>query len=107
MSSIASKLILKENQLSETQTFDEVYEIVKRIKVTGFGELSSYDAAIRISTYLGFKPTDVYLHAGTLIGAKYLEDKGLIPEESLLETKSYELLHLNTVKQLLIPAWSF
>jgi hypothetical protein len=87
LSSMASKLILKENQLSETQTFDEVYEIVKKIKVSGFGELSSYDAAIRISTYLGFKPTDVYLHAGTLIGAKYLEDKGLIPEESLLETK--------------------
>tara|TARA_R110000737_G_scaffold254346_1_gene263718 strand:- start:1897 stop:2565 length:669 start_codon:yes stop_codon:yes gene_type:complete len=87
LSSMASKLISKENELIEAQSFEEVYELVKSIKVTGFGELSNYDAAVRISSYLDFKPTDIYLHAGTRIGAKHLEDKGLLPEGSLLETK--------------------
>ncbi|MPY25067.1 hypothetical protein [Shewanella sp. YLB-07] len=87
LSSMAYKLISQEKKLKEAKAFVDVYEIVKTIKVPGFGELSNYDAAIRISSFLGFKPTDIYLHAGTRTGAQYLEDKGLLPEDSLLETK--------------------
>ena len=80
LSSMAAKLTLKEKELSEALSFDEVYEIVKLCKITGFGELSIYDAAVRISAYLGFKPNQVFLHAGTRLGAKGLEVKGLLGE---------------------------
>lgn len=87
LSTMASKLLSRETELATAKSFEEVYELVESIKVTGFGELSNYDTAVRISTYLGFKPTSIYLHAGTRIGAKHLEDKGLLPENSLLEAK--------------------
>jgi hypothetical protein len=80
LSTMAVKIALKEKELSEALSFDEVYEIVKLCKVTGFGELSIYDTAVRISAYLGFKPNRVFLHAGTRIGAKSLEKKGLLGE---------------------------
>ncbi|KAA1162765.1 hypothetical protein EU508_05340 [Pseudoalteromonas fuliginea] len=82
-----SELIHKGGELREAQSFEDVYEIVKNIKVNGFGELSNYDTAIRISSYLGFKPKDIYLHAGTKVGAEYLENKGLLPKDSRLEAK--------------------
>lgn len=85
LSSMASKLTLKENELKKSQSFDEVYQIVSNIQVPGFGELSNYDAAIRISSYLGFKPDNVYLHAGTRTGAQFLEERGLLPAGSSLE----------------------
>lgn len=80
LSSMAANLTFKEQKLRGAKSFDEVYEIVKECKVAGFGELSIYDAAVRISAYLGFKPTQVFLHAGTRTGAKYLEEKGLLGE---------------------------
>ncbi|MEZ9044692.1 hypothetical protein BCV35_007740 [Vibrio cyclitrophicus] len=85
LSSMAVKLTFKTTQLEAAESFDDVYRIVKSAKVSGFGELSIYDAAIRISAFLGFKPTKVFLHAGTRIGAEYLENKGLLPEDSSLE----------------------
>ncbi|MDH5916633.1 MULTISPECIES: hypothetical protein [Vibrio] len=85
LSSMAVKLRSKSSQLKKAKSFDDVYSIVKATKVSGFGELSIYDAAVRISAYLGFKPTKVFLHAGTRIGASYLEDKELLPEDSSLE----------------------
>lgn len=81
LSSMAVTLTFKEKELNEAKLFHEVYEIVKSCKVAGFGELSIYDAAVRISAYLGFKPTQVFLHAGTRIGAKHLEGKGLLGED--------------------------
>ncbi|EPB6722123.1 hypothetical protein ACRRHK_003205 [Vibrio fluvialis] len=78
---MAVNLAVKEQSLSEAKSFDEVYEIVESCRVAGFGELSIYDAAVRISAYLGFKPTQVFLHAGTRIGARYLEEKGLLDED--------------------------
>lgn len=80
LSRMAIALTFKEQKLSEAKSFDDVYKIVKSCKVTGFSKLSIYDAVVRISAYLGFKPTQVFLHAGTRIGAKYLEEKGLLGE---------------------------
>ncbi|WP_318472974.1 hypothetical protein [Photobacterium leiognathi] len=85
LSTMAIKLTFKANQLEAAVSFDDVYKIVKSSKVARFGELSIYDAAVRISAYLGFKPDKVFLHAGTQKGAEYLEDKGLLAEDSSQE----------------------
>jgi hypothetical protein len=85
LSSMASKLLPLDKELESTRSFDEVYEIIKDAKVQGFGELSIYDAAVRISAYLGFAPNLVYLHAGAREGAKYLEEKGLLPVDASMK----------------------
>lgn len=87
LSSMAAKLSERIQQIEATNSFDDVYEIVKSSKVNGFGELSIYDAAVRISTYLGFEPALVYLHAGTREGVKHLEYKGILLDGSSLEEK--------------------
>lgn len=80
LTDMASKLVLKEDEISNAKCFDDVMKIIRNTKVIGFGDLSIYDASVRISAYLGLVPDKVYLHAGTKEGAKYLEDKKLLPE---------------------------
>lgn len=88
---MASKLSSQSANLEAARSFEDVYKIVKSSKTVGFGELSIYDAAIRISSYLGFKPMSVFLHAGTRIGVKHLEFKGILPvDSSLKETLQIE-----------------
>jgi len=85
LTDMAVKLVLQEKKLKNTKSFEDVYQIVKSAKVPGFGELSIYDSAVRISAYLGFTPSSVYLHAGTSKGAKSLEEKGLLSDGSSLK----------------------
>ncbi len=81
--------IYKENNYSETDlnTFDEIYnKFVSsiRCKVKGFGELAHYDISLRIAKYQNAKYpncgnlTEVYLHRGTLDGAKAVFNAGHI-----------------------------
>ncbi|MCU1791620.1 hypothetical protein [Pectobacterium polaris] len=79
---MADKLAKKNNHLKLANSFDDVYKTVKSSKVRGFGELSIYDTAVRISTYLRFKPEQVFLHAGAREGVNYLEMKGILPTGS-------------------------
>ena len=79
LNNMKSKLLFKEKELQSASSFEEVYNIIKSVKVAYFGELSIYDAAVRISSYLGIVPDKVYLHAGARDGAKHLESKGLLP----------------------------
>jgi hypothetical protein len=71
-------LLVKEKLLNEyyaiqiAKDFDTLYDIVKSARVTGYGELAIYDAALRLGAFLNIFPTEVYLHAGTTIGAKKL-----------------------------------
>lgn len=85
LSSMAVRLTFKETQLESTKSFDEVFEIVRSTKISRFGDLSIYDASLRISAYLGFEPDKVFLHAGTRAGAKFLKEKGLLPANTSLE----------------------
>ncbi|KHS84426.1 hypothetical protein [Pectobacterium carotovorum] len=82
---MAARLAQKNKQFKSANSFDDVYGIVKASKISGFGELSIYDAAVRISAYLGFKPALVFLHAGAREGAKNLEVKGVLPRDSSLK----------------------
>ncbi len=54
--------------------FEQLFELVKRkiVTIKGIGELTLYDTTLRIGAFLELFPSDVYLHAGTRVGAKAL-----------------------------------
>lgn len=59
------------NSLATTKNFHALYDLVKNINQKGFGLLATYDFAIRYGFNKGLIPEkEVYLHAGTLDGAK-------------------------------------
>lgn len=64
------RLEKKKAELAAARTFPELYAIVEGIGVPGYGLLATYDFAIRYGFSNGVVPEDVYLHAGTLEGAK-------------------------------------
>jgi hypothetical protein len=70
MNIVKQKLLLRKHDIESCHTFDEVISIVKAEAIKGFGELAIYDTALRISAHLDIYPDKVYLHAGTLKGAK-------------------------------------
>jgi len=75
---VRDNLIKRMNDILKARSFDEIYQIVTDCKVKGFGELSIYDTALRISSHLNIEPDKVYLHAGSRKGAELLEQKGYI-----------------------------
>ncbi len=67
--------ILKKLSYEGIQDFDSLHRYLtdNLISVRGVGKLYIYDATLRIGNHLGFEPDLIYLHAGTLEGAKNLE----------------------------------
>lgn len=86
-----------ENNLSSSKDFGELYNRVKKIDVPGYGLLAAYDFAIRYGFSRGLIPEYVYLHAGTLAGAKsVLPGRKLHPGDVLpAETFPQPLRKLN------------
>lgn len=71
---VASVLKKIESELKKSKDFEALYDEVKKIKVWGFGPLAKYDFSLRYGYKHGLKPEKyVYLHAGTLEGAKELK----------------------------------
>lgn len=66
------ELLLVYKRISKAKTFDALYKIVDSLDVYGLGKLTRYDIAQRIGAFLELTPDRVYLHAGTMIGAKKL-----------------------------------
>jgi len=60
--------------LGRATTFEELHDLVEaEIKpLKGIGDLTVYDVAHRIGAFLKLEPGIVYLHAGTLAGARAL-----------------------------------
>jgi hypothetical protein len=60
--------------LARCGSFHELHEILREAigPVHGVGRLMIYDTALRIGAKLGLEPDRVYLHAGTLDGARNL-----------------------------------
>jgi len=64
--------------LPQIQECDDFNKLIKLIEeniennITSFGELSTYDTALRLGAQLGIEPESVYLHAGTRKGANAL-----------------------------------
>lgn len=79
---VRDNLIKRTNDILKSRSFDELFQIVSECKLKGFGELSIYDTALRIGSYLNIEPDKVYLHAGSRKGAELLEQKGYIKEGS-------------------------
>ena len=75
---VRNNLLKETDNLQSATTFDELITIVSNAKEKGFGVLGIYDTAVRIGAYLGLEPTKVFLHAGTKIGMKLLEQKNYI-----------------------------
>lgn len=75
-----NRLLRSIKQLQSVSTFEELHQAVESIisDIKGIGNLTAYDTALRIGANLGLEPDRVYLHAGTLDGAKRL---GIVSSE--------------------------
>jgi len=86
--------------LEDSKTFLQFHTRVKETigHIKGIGELTIYDMALRIGTYLSLEPEHIYLHAGVRAGAKalglnyrlYTLEKGRLPR-GFHALKSYEI----------------
>ncbi len=81
----AEKLINLENELANAPTFDEIYTIIKNTSQAGINEVTVFDTAFRIGSYLNLFPDKIYLTSGTRIGAEHLLGK-LDDKNTLLPT---------------------
>jgi len=88
LNSFKDKLLMKQSELENVKTFEELLQIVENSKVSGIGELACYDTALWIGFNRKIYPTKIYLHAGTRIGAEKLLkrkmkekfiDRGMLP----------------------------
>ncbi len=68
------KLLAVTADLKEVRSFDRLHAAVRRAigRISGIGDLSIYDAALKIGAWLRLEPTVVYLHRGTREGASRL-----------------------------------
>lgn len=69
---VQRNLLDNQAQLADAESFADIIHLVRACAVAGFGELSIYDAALRLGAYLNLHPDYVYLHAGTRKGAAAL-----------------------------------
>lgn len=81
----AEKLATLENNLAIATTFDEIYTIVKNTNQAGINEVTVFDTAFRIGSYLNLFPDKIYLTSGIRIGAEHLLGK-LDDRNTLLPT---------------------
>jgi hypothetical protein len=60
--------------LRKAATFAQLHRIVRSMigDVRGIGALMVYDTSLRIAVHLGLEPSQVFLHAGTRVGARAL-----------------------------------
>jgi hypothetical protein len=72
------ELSRKREALCSCKTFGELMQISEKVAAGLWknAKLTVYDTTHRIGTYLGVEPDRVYLHAGTMEGAKALGFKG-------------------------------
>jgi len=59
-------------RIAACESFDELIELLEACGTTGIGDLTIYDTATRLGAYLERMPTEVFLHAGALAGARSL-----------------------------------
>lgn len=81
----AEKLAALENELASATTFDKIYTIVNNTNQAGINEITVFDTAFRIGSFLNLFPDKIYLTSGTRIGAEHLLGK-LDDKNTLLPT---------------------
>ena len=68
-------LLKVKNKIKKVKTFEKLYNILFDNKVSGIGDLTCYDIAMRIGQYLNIFPDYIYIHSGTKIGLENLLNK--------------------------------
>ena len=71
----AEKLATLENYLANAESFDAIYDTVKNLNQPNINEITIFDTAFRIGSYLNLFPDKIYLTSGTRIGAEHLLGK--------------------------------
>lgn len=74
----ARKLRAKVDFISKSSSFENLHSLIRDHIgiIKGIGPLTVYDVAHRIGAYLNLSPKLIYLHAGTLTGAKAFKLRG-------------------------------
>lgn len=71
----ADKLVTQEIELANAVNFDEIYKIIKNTNQAGINEVTCFDTALRIGSYLNLFPDKIYLTSGIRTGAEHLLGK--------------------------------
>lgn len=71
----AVELLNKVNDLQVASSFTDLIAIIEKCKIKGIADLTIYDTANRIGSFLGLTPDKIYLHRGTKTGAKKILGK--------------------------------
>lgn len=64
------------NQIKNASCFDDIFNVIEECRSPQFGQLSIYDAAVRIGAFLNIEPEHVYIHTGVKAGVTVLEERG-------------------------------
>lgn len=72
LNNFADQLRLKESDIKQANTFDELLSVIEAVKCNRIADLTYYDTATRIGAYLDLFPDKIYLHTGTRVGARHL-----------------------------------
>lgn len=69
------RLLKSFRKFKNVRSFEELHDLVRnRLEtVKGIGRLTIYDTSVRIAAKLGLEPNVIFLHAGTLVGARRLQ----------------------------------
>lgn len=70
LNDFASELSKFEVEIKKAKTFDQIHDIVSKVKIKGISDLAIYDTAMRIGMYREIPPDKIFLHAGTRRGAE-------------------------------------
>lgn len=63
------------DQIKSANSFESLHNLIKVCKIKGIGKLCIYDTSQMIGLYLRLYPNFIYLHSGTLQGAKKILGK--------------------------------
>lgn len=60
--------------LERAQSFGDLYDLIRGVsaRCERIGNLTTYDTALRLGSFMGLRPERVYLHTGTRKGARRL-----------------------------------
>lgn len=85
----AAVLVESATLLRQSRSFKELYASIESLRLYGVGPLACYDTAIRLGSWLGLMPTEIYLHCGARQGYRAL---GLMPRGRIAEIGSLPLV---------------
>lgn len=109
MKDIETELLKNIVDISKCKTFIKLYDLIYSLtkSILGAGKLTIYDIALRIGAFLKLYPTEVYLHAGALVGANkigvYLEKGSKTVDKSIFVAidPSFEKLDCKQIENFL------